>query len=402
MSTDGYIYLIITREFLRQKSSVFKFGFTSNILKRVASYPKGSLLILSQFVHDARGIETTMLKALRENFIQRIDIGREYFEGDVNNITALINKRLISDDRINLFKSPVEETSDVMEETSDAMEETLDVNDTDVIISLFVNSHKDLIGTKLTKSTDVYEAYILWKSKNKEIKRTLTHKKITTGLKELFGAVTKVHHFDDGPAQAVFIPEQKLTVQPEVAIATFFETHCRQLSGPVKTLDLFKAFSESEYAVVVPMLAFVNVIKRLFGITVKMHDFPEGSRQAILFTSTNTVSKLNHEHHFVKEMVLSSPPESVINIQLIDLFEKFKDWLDVNVSSTSLKDRHNTTTIKFGQKMTKLVATTTNTGFEGVLKKRTKDGVRYIIDADIVRREMVSKHWISEEDACMD
>eukprot|EP00798_Chlamydomonas_sp_ICE-L_P029505 gene29504-5851_t len=155
--------------------------------------------------------------------------------------------------------------------------------------SLFVNSHKDLIGTKLTKSTNVYEAYILWKSKNKEIKRTLTHKRITTGLKELL------------------------------------------------------------------------------------------------------VSKLNHEHHFVKEMVLSSPPESVINIQLIDLFVKFKDWLDVNVSSTSLRDRHNTTIIKFGQKMTKLVATTTNSaGFEGVLKKRTKDGVRYIIDVDIVRREMVS------------
>eukprot|EP00798_Chlamydomonas_sp_ICE-L_P022146 gene22146-29208_t len=84
---------------------------------------------------------------------------------------------------------------------------------------------------------------------------------------------------------------------------------------------------------------------------------------------------LAYEHHFVKEMVLSSPPESVINIQLEEVFEKLKDWLDVNVSSTSLKDRHNTTIIKFGQKMTKLMATTTNTGFEGVLKKRTKDGV---------------------------
>eukprot|EP00798_Chlamydomonas_sp_ICE-L_P009254 gene9254-16403_t len=111
---------------------------------------------------------------------------------------------------------------------------------------------------------------------------------------------------------------------------------------------------------------------------------------------------LAYEHHFVKAMVLSSPPESVINIQLEDLFERFKDWLDVNVSSTSLRDRHNTTTIKFGQKMTKLVATTTNTEFEGILKKRTKYGIRYIIDVDIVRREMMSKHWISEGDACMD
>ena len=108
---------------------------------------------------------------------------------------------------------------------------------------------------------------------------------------------------------------------------------------------------------------------------------------------------LAYEHHFVKELVLSSPPETVINIQLDELFGRFKEWLDVN-ASTSLRDRYNMTTIKFGQKMTKLVAAPTNTaGFKGVLKKRTRDGVRYIIDVDIVRSEMVSKHWISLEDA---
>ena len=210
-TSDGYIYLLITREFISQKLSVFKFGFTSNIIKRFNSYPKGSLLILSHFVREAYGLETTILKALRETFIQRKDFGREYFEGDIDNIIAMIYRLASTTHQLNRLKS----------------------------------SMGDM---RLDVST--------------------------------FTTITK-------------------TIRPEVAIAFFFETHCRQLSGPVKTLDLFKAFNESEYAAAVPMTTFMNIIKKLFGIAVKMHDFPEGSCQAILFTYKKLAVATNKLEEFL-------------------------------------------------------------------------------------------------------
>ena len=341
--SDGYIYLIIEREFLNKQASVFKFGYTSNILQRFAGYPKGSKLLLTLCVYDAHGLEKAILKALRENFIQRTDIGREYFEGDVNKIIALI-LRFAPSDCLNLFKSTVDRTSvdpgisdesDIdtpitMEYTSPA------VTDADVIISRFVNSHKDLIGPNLTKSSLVYAAYVIWTASNKdEIKRTLTHRRLTTGLKELFGAVTKVHRFDDGPAQAVFLPDQIQTIIcPEVAIATFFEAHCCQISGPVKTLDLFKIFSGSEYSVAVPMSTFVKIIKTLFGITVKMHAFPEGSCQAMLFT--DNVDNVDYTE-LLDEHVRVTSEHSGMSKVLENLPPSMSNWIATRVTVTGVR-----------------------------------------------------------------
>ena len=104
----GYLYLIITHDFLIQQVPVVKFGLSKNIVKQLAGSLKGSQLLFSLFVHDAHALKKDILKALRENFIQRTDIGTVYFEGDVNNIIALIHQRLASCDRLNLFKSMVD------------------------------------------------------------------------------------------------------------------------------------------------------------------------------------------------------------------------------------------------------------------------------------------------------
>lgn len=76
-----YIYVIITREFINAQQNIFKIGRTKNIAKRFSQYPKGSILLFSKFVINDMHIENELCALLSLNFIQRNDIGREYFQG---------------------------------------------------------------------------------------------------------------------------------------------------------------------------------------------------------------------------------------------------------------------------------------------------------------------------------
>ncbi len=85
----GYIYLLIEREFIILQQPVYKVGRTAKkVDHRVKQYPKGSLLLYSGYVMDTKNAETMVLHALRQIFLNRKDIGREYFEGDKESIWA--------------------------------------------------------------------------------------------------------------------------------------------------------------------------------------------------------------------------------------------------------------------------------------------------------------------------
>ncbi len=97
---DGYIYMLITREFLALKQPVYKVGYTaSSVLGRFNQYPKGSQLIYTRFVHEAKKKETLMLEALRSDkaFINRTDIGSEYFQGEMELILRKIMEVLANE-----------------------------------------------------------------------------------------------------------------------------------------------------------------------------------------------------------------------------------------------------------------------------------------------------------------
>jgi hypothetical protein len=89
----GCIYLVQEREFIKTKEDIYKFG-TSNQenLGRFKNYPKGSRLLFQHYIEDNYKIENKILKILRNKFIQRKDIGNEYFEGNYKNmIIEIIN-----------------------------------------------------------------------------------------------------------------------------------------------------------------------------------------------------------------------------------------------------------------------------------------------------------------------
>ena len=86
----NYFYIIREREFIKTNENIYKIGKTTQELhKRMASYPKDSESILSLNVPDCHIFERTIINLFRGVFIQRTDIGTEYFEGDVNQMIEL-------------------------------------------------------------------------------------------------------------------------------------------------------------------------------------------------------------------------------------------------------------------------------------------------------------------------
>ena len=78
-----YVYLVIEREFVHSDQSVYKIGRSSQENNsRIQQYPKGTQLICQLRVMDSHFLEREIIQLFKHKYIQRSDIGREYFEGD--------------------------------------------------------------------------------------------------------------------------------------------------------------------------------------------------------------------------------------------------------------------------------------------------------------------------------
>ena len=79
---NNFIYLLKEREFVKSKEQVYKLGKTQNPRNRLAAYPKGSMILFLTNCNDCGIAEREILAKFRTIFIQRPDIGREYFQGN--------------------------------------------------------------------------------------------------------------------------------------------------------------------------------------------------------------------------------------------------------------------------------------------------------------------------------
>jgi hypothetical protein len=107
MESEG-IYLLREREFARLNENIYKIGRSINIKTRMNSYPKGSDIELMMGCNDSIKCEKQLLEIFRNTFIQRKEYGSEYFEGDKQEMIAIItnflNKSKKEDARINIEK----------------------------------------------------------------------------------------------------------------------------------------------------------------------------------------------------------------------------------------------------------------------------------------------------------
>ena len=79
-----YIYLLQEREFIKTGEPIYKAGKSKQLnLGRFSQYPKGSTLYFQLIVPDCDKLERIILYKFKGKYIQRTDIGIEYFQGDV-------------------------------------------------------------------------------------------------------------------------------------------------------------------------------------------------------------------------------------------------------------------------------------------------------------------------------
>lgn len=94
--TNQYIYVLQEREFVRNNENVYKLGKTVNPKQRLSSYPKGSKVHMVMPCEDCNEAEKYLLDLFRELFISRKDIGSEYFEGDLLEMTNTVMRYLLT------------------------------------------------------------------------------------------------------------------------------------------------------------------------------------------------------------------------------------------------------------------------------------------------------------------
>jgi len=118
----GYVYLL--RVYPSNNVPVYKYGKTSrHFPERFKDYKQAQpiiLIVLSCRFCDI--LEKTTLKLIKENYVMRPDIGREYFEGDLNKI----KKTVINAYRDHVREYPCSETSDE-ELTSSTQQDLIEI-----------------------------------------------------------------------------------------------------------------------------------------------------------------------------------------------------------------------------------------------------------------------------------
>lgn len=85
---DGHLYIVKEREFIKTNENIFKIGRSQNIVNRMPAYPKDSRIYCIMYTPHLKEDEKRMIKLFDDLFINRTDIGREYYECSENEIMS--------------------------------------------------------------------------------------------------------------------------------------------------------------------------------------------------------------------------------------------------------------------------------------------------------------------------
>lgn len=89
---DEFIYILQEREFIRSNQPIYKIGKTINPKSRLSSYPNGSRVYLIQLVEDCNETEKKMIELFDEKFENKVEIGREYYYGEIRQMIKEFKK----------------------------------------------------------------------------------------------------------------------------------------------------------------------------------------------------------------------------------------------------------------------------------------------------------------------
>jgi hypothetical protein len=105
---NGVIYLLQEREFVKNKTPVFKVGKTGCMKQRMSKYPKGSYLMFSHVCTNIHEAEKLILDVFKTKYTKRFDLGSEYFEGKVLEMTSDIHTVLDKVNKTQVLNNTIE------------------------------------------------------------------------------------------------------------------------------------------------------------------------------------------------------------------------------------------------------------------------------------------------------
>jgi hypothetical protein len=186
------IYLIQEREFINTNESVIKIGRTNNIAKRFLQYPKGSLLLFSIYINptDLISMEKQLLYKFGGVFRARADIGREYFEGDINE----------------MIKTIVNNVKDVKYDEKKQEDIVFIKKDPTIALMDYVNENRQILSNSIISSKYFYNEFLEY-IKSKSYDLHMTHTKMSRDLSKCYNVKHKVHRFESGVEQGLCFPD---------------------------------------------------------------------------------------------------------------------------------------------------------------------------------------------------
>ena len=199
------IYLIHEREFINKNEYIIKIGRTNNIAKRFLQYPKGSRLVFSIYVNptDLINMEKQLLYKFGGVFRARTDIGREYFEGDVNEMI----KAIVEDVQYDGKKQEEKEIVFIKKDPTIALME-------------YVNENREIFSKSIIPSKYFYNEFLEY---IKSYDLHVTHTKMSRDLSKCYNVKHKVHRFESGVEQGLCFPDLILNeeVKPDVILKKY-------------------------------------------------------------------------------------------------------------------------------------------------------------------------------------
>lgn len=183
---NGNIYLIHEREFMRLDDNVYKIGRTDDVKRRLSQYPKGSRLLFSVYTHDCLTAERELIRQFKGIFKHRVDIGREYFEGDSRDMINIIIEYVTN-------QRPTVDDGDSNDDDGYSKDIKQDLT---IVLMEYVGLHCENLSGRHVRSRMLFQGFVNW-LKERRYNVPITHLKFVREMKRLYGAKDFTHYFDD-------------------------------------------------------------------------------------------------------------------------------------------------------------------------------------------------------------
>jgi len=241
----GNLYIIQEREFVDKNEDIYKIGRTGNLAKRICDYPKRS--IVHYTVHSKNLVfdENAIYNIFCIKFKARPDIGKEYFEGNIRDMSDTISKYIYEDSIL-----PAVNINTIDANIEDKTQENVK-KDITIAIMEFIDTYRMEFSEKIFKSKDIYQKLIDW-IEIKKYNMFISHTKMTRDLIKAYGITSKTHRFENGVDQAIVFPNlfnvkneknHIVTIDPILKFfANFIEKNFHKKDIIITTNELYNDF----------------------------------------------------------------------------------------------------------------------------------------------------------------